>query len=333
MTTGLRDAVTGTTEDDIVTMEADGTFSSTAAAVNRYSGERVSVAGYNRSFDTYDLGDGTQDIVFGTSGDDALFHSTAGSGRVDGNGVAVASAAHLAGVDVLVMGEGDDLVDLTAGAAGALSHAEGTDIAGDLVDPEDPFAPIDAACGADVLWGGLGSDTLLGDHYAMAGTTAGANDRLHGGAGDDNLFGDPVFFGSVGGDDVLDGGAGNDTLYGEAIFVGNAAICGDDTLTGGSGDDTLVGDLPDPSAFTGARGADTFVFGPDSGHDTIADFQPGVDTLRISTAYGPDEFAELFTSGLDDTLISFDGDATANDVLLTGVPFGALTADDVEFFA
>ncbi len=64
--------------------------------------------------------------------------------------------------------------------------------------------------------------------------------------------------------DLLLGGADYDTLFGGG---------GNDTLRGGTGDDWLA------SGF----GADTFVFAPGDGHDTIGDFSfsETFDTLRL----------------------------------------------------
>ncbi|WP_162573208.1 calcium-binding protein [Variovorax sp. PBL-H6] len=108
---------------------------------------------------------------------------------------------------------------------------------------------------ADTLSGGAGNDNIRG----WAG-----NDTLDGGAGNDTLVGDE-------GDDALGGGTGDDTLYG-----GN----GNDTLLGGEGNDSLYGDagndILDGGAgndyLNGGAGNDTYVFGRDSGRDTVNDY-------------------------------------------------------------
>src|SRR5687768_6313978 len=99
MTVGVLDAFTGTSTNNSRGTEADGTFSSAAVAVNRYTGERVPVSGYARSFDTYDLGAGTDTISAG-GGTQALFFSTAGSTRTDAYGTNVASPAHFTSVEI-----------------------------------------------------------------------------------------------------------------------------------------------------------------------------------------------------------------------------------------
>ena len=45
-------------------------------------------------------------------------------------------------------------------------------------------------------------------------------------------------------------------------------------LSGGAGRDALFG----------GAGADVFIFGPGSGHDTVADFEAGIDRVRLEDA-------------------------------------------------
>lgn len=94
-----------------------------------------------------------------------------------------------------------------------------------------------------------------------------------GSAGNDSLSGNIVF--GRGGDDsingtskgdVLHGGSGNDSLQGWA---------GNDRLFGGEGDDRLDGGKGNDQLF-GGLGNDTFVFGKQSGHDVILDFNNDV---------------------------------------------------------
>ena len=64
------------------------------------------------------------------------------------------------------------------------------------------------------------------------------------------------------GDDVIIGGSGDDTIFGGA---------GNDTITSGAGNDYLAGE----------SGADVFTFDAGDGHDTIADFEIGIDALEV----------------------------------------------------
>lgn len=77
--------------------------------------------------------------------------------------------------------------------------------------------------------------------------------------------GDNALSGTVGLDaaDVLYGGAGDDTLSG---------LDGDDVLIGGTGFNLLIG----------GDGADTFIMSPGATHDSIADFELGVDRIDLS---------------------------------------------------
>ena len=116
------------------------------------------------------------------------------------------------------------------------------------------------------------------------------DDVIDGGSGDDVLIGDignDVLIGGEGNDD-LDGGLGDDSIFGGA---------GDDIIFSGSGNDYLVG----------GDGVDIFAFDVFEGHQTIADFEIGIDEIQISETVGfsapsIDDFAEI-----EDQLIQ-DGD-------------------------
>ena len=122
--------------------------------------------------------------------------------------------------------------------------------------------------GKDILIGGDGDDRLDGGNDS---------DVLEGGAGDDYLFG-------FNGRDTLDGGAGDDTLIGHND---------NDIMTGGEGNDLLIG----------GWGRDTFVFGENSGNDTIQDYEDGRDILEFRDLV--DDFADLtITQDGDNTVIT-----------------------------
>jgi Ca2+-binding RTX toxin-like protein len=113
---------------------------------------------------------------------------------------------------------------------------------------------IDSGPGNDTIYGRDGNDTLSGsDGNDMLDGEAG-NDTLAGGAGDDNLYGNN-------GSDTLTGGEGNDALYAVSTYGGGLA--GDvDTLDGGAGNDTMYGGF----------GSQTYLFGRDSGVDSIVNY-------------------------------------------------------------
>jgi hypothetical protein len=93
------------------------------------------------------------------------------------------------------------------------------------------------------------------------------------GSSDDILF-------AGGGDDLIDGGAGEDVIYGEAGADTIDGGSGDDTLFGGAGDDILTGGSGDDIMF-GGSGNDLFLFGEDSGNDTVSG-GAGYDEMDIS---------------------------------------------------
>ena len=105
------------------------------------------------------------------------------------------------GNDVLVAGDGKDMLDGDAGDDTLLAGG-----GNDMVDAGAGNDRVVAGDGNDIVEGGSGNDVLMG---------GAGNDALHGGAGND----------------TLNGGSGNDTLNGGA---------GNDVLTGGSGGDTFV---------------------------------------------------------------------------------------------
>ena len=108
------------------------------------------------------------------------------------------------------------------------------------------------------LNGGPGSDIIQ---------TFAAADVIAGGSGNELII-------SGGGNDSVGGGDGNDSLYGGKD---------NDTVNGGAGNDFISGDRGS-DVLTGGDGSDTFYFfssGGDYGVDTITDFTPGTDKIRL----------------------------------------------------
>jgi Ca2+-binding RTX toxin-like protein len=126
--------------------------------------------------------------------------------------------------------------------------------------------------GNDTLWGGTGNDLVLGGD---------GNDILAGDTGHDTLFGGA-------GQDSLHGNRGNNWLYGDD---GNDLITSGDEasfLFGGLGDDLLLARMKRGAVqvVEGGAGADVFdivLTGASArpGQMVIADFQVGLDSLRI----------------------------------------------------
>lgn len=170
--------------------------------------------------------------------------------------------------------------------------------------------------GNDVLSGGAGNDTLIGD---------GGIDVLRGGSGNDSLVGGA-------GGDRLSGNSGNDTLIGDDGTAGSGANQ-NDSLHGGTGDDIL----------TGGEGFDRFFYFQGDGNDTITDFNTGSgqdfadgnqannDFLDLSQFYT--DIFELRTDIGDDGLANQStGDFTDNTSLAGGsIFFDGVAQNDLTF--
>lgn len=275
---------------------------------------------------TADIGDKQGAHIFGSksnhshtasSGAQEMFGSN-GHDVIDGN----------TGNDTIFGGLGDDLI------AGGIDN--------DLL-----FGGL----GDDTIWGGDGDDTIYsnaGNDYVEGNRgadliIAGPGDSiLKGGDGDDRIFafsgintlhgddGNDLLVGGIQGD-TLFGGNGNDVLIGDTVrFVG-----GSDRLVGGPGNDFLMG----------GAGADTFVFSPNHGNDTIGaidrnagdldqwnwrdigvDFEPGVDKIlltgfeRVNTA----NVLSYLRGGDDGAIFS----AEQTSITFHGITLSALSVDD-----
>lgn len=110
---------------------------------------------------------------------------------------------------------------------------------------------------------------------------------------------DAIF--AKGGNDYILGGAGNDSLYGDV---------GDDTLIGGLGVDSLDGaagnDVLDgrgdgaTDTLSGGIGSDTYVFGRESGVDSIDETSLStteIDVLRIDSSVNPSDLIATYNGG------------------------------------
>ena len=278
------------------------------------------------------VGGAGRDILFGENGDDILYANqeidpaaalAAGesqalqdgeSGWLDG-GEGDDRLTGDAGADILLGGGGNDLIlggggdDHLAGddsghevpqylrtLAYRVAHDIATDAGGNRIYTYRYSTVNDVARqagGDDALYGGAGSDWLLGqggDDYLEGGMGNDVafgdegGDTILGGEGDDELNGDNRdLAGDLHGKDCIEGGAGNDriagnggadVLYGDEgddVINGDdpatpAQYHGDDYLDGGTGNDTLVG----------AGGSDE-IYGGD-GDDTIAGDDEGIAT-------------------------------------------------------
>jgi serralysin len=228
-----------------------------------------------------------------------------------------------AGADVLIGGDGNDVLD-GGGGNDLLIGGDGTDrlnggIGNDNLIGSDGNDSLDGDSGNDVLVGGDGDDFLRGDTVAdilIGGTGIDTASYTESAAGVDvNLTTGLGFFGSAAGDtlfgienlngsnfndtlngnnlantlsgadgnDILNGLNGNDTLNGG---TGNDTLNGGggtDTLNGNDGNDRLIGGLGRDS-MTGGGGFDRFDF------DFVTESPPGLFTRDVITDFAGNGF-------------------------------------------
>jgi Ca2+-binding RTX toxin-like protein len=197
--------------------------------------------------------------------------------------------------------------------SGALLHAAGAEKPASLLPPgidsgdaigvshwddivDDVPPPADG-----IFRGTAGADRIAGLQFDEVFRLKDGRDRLEAGRGDDAAYGG-------GGRDRLSGQAGADELRGGS---GHDVLNGggdDDTLHGGAGHDTLHGGWG-ADFLVGGAGADVFSFTNPGGRDVVADFEDGLDLLRLEVP-GITDFAQLVldrsgASG-ENTLVSFE---------------------------
>lgn len=250
------------------------------------------------------------DSVMGGMGHETIFGGTGTAGDTlnghEGNDALIGGG----GADCMTGGLGNDLV---LGGPDAVAAA-------DSLDGGDGDDTLNGYEGLDVMTGGYGNDLIF------AGDQAGLNgDTLQGDYGNDTLVANQTGTSGVDhlyggdGDDVLFGGAGSDSMHG--MNNNDMLIAGDgtDTLLGGMGNDVMWGD----------NGVDYFVFLPNDGNDTIADFAIGVDKLNLTgrsysgsyTAFLADATMSTTANGL---IVSF-----ADGTVINMVGVSALTVGDL----
>ena len=323
-------------------------------------GRNVLMGGAGNDWDDQATTGVTEGGLFGGNGDDLLGGGagndwlSGGSGRDDiwgGDG------------DDMLMGGSDDDRPYTVDdqevfqATIALSDIDA------FLDMDMPAMGLNRRAG---LFGGDGNDTLNG---------GAGNDYLDGGDGDDTLIYDSADTNRIGGagSDTLDASAqtvaitdidlGDDDPGSDASPADMALVMGIENFTGGEGDDsieggmdanmlmggegndtidgmegndTLVGGEGDDNLMGGAE-ADTFVFGPNNGADTVSDFSSREGDKIDLSAYGlgADELDSLLEQQGDNATVTLTLGAdglefeTGGTITLTLTDrFGTLDADD-----
>ena len=261
--------------------------------------------------DTLIGGGGVNEVSYAGSNERVvvrLWNQTASGGHADGDVLSdFQNARGSAHGDSLIGSGGDNRL---AGGAGNdyLDGLDGADVlSGDAGDDS-----VLGGLGADVMDGGAGIDTLL-----YTGSLGGVTVRLW----NNTATGGDATGDVISGFENVTGSSRNDTLIGSSaanVLIGGA---GDDALDGYIGDDVLEGGAGADRLYGGA-GNDTFVFGTDTGADTIFDFSAGAgveDVIRLDGSLFAD-FADVLANttdnGAGDTVISKGGlSITLNGVL------------------
>jgi len=245
--------------------------------------------------DTHTMLAGTENVLFGFGGADALtasdtlltgtlFNSVYGG---DGNDTLAGGAV----ADKLFGGNGNDTITTGAGK--------------DYADGGAGSDTITGGSGNQTLSGGGGNDTII----SGVDTVSGARHFTYGGDGNDSMTGTSLSTGF----NYLYGGTGRDTIIsgiGTNQVHGDA---GDDSLTGGIGNQSLYGDI----------GNDVI----SAGTDTIAG-----DKHFVYGGAGADSLDAIGSSGLnvlngglgDDTLV---GSTAGHDTMVGGAGTNVITGN------
>lgn len=252
---------------------------------------------------------------------DLMLTGAAGNQVLEGNG-GDNTLSGKAGNDTLNGGRGNDTL---SGDGGNDTYVVGSindrvlELAGqglDLIKSGVTFSLVDTD-GAGGKGGNVekltltGNQNISGTGNSLANTLAGngASNKLWGNGGNDSLLGNS-------GNDGLYGGSGNDTLQGGG---------GNDQLAGGTGNDRL----------TGNAGVDHFVFNTSlnagANLDTLVDFTPGTDTIRLDDdifrALGPVSTTTVLAAGKFHTAAGATAAHDGNDRVVYDSATGALYYD------
>ena len=257
---------------------------------NFYNSEDVNINGYNRSFDSFDGGDGS-DVLLMTDGDDMLTLDDAISSNSN------PGEARVKNMSVIYANDGNDIINFTSPKythddiiiySGNGNDRVWSSIGNDTLFGQSGDDEIYGASGNDFISGGIGNDTLVGGDGNDTFEGGDGNDVISGGSGDDLIEGGK-------GSDNLDGGEGNDTISyatstsGVTVNIAdNIANGGDATgdtisnfenITGSAFVDNLTGDENNniieggagDDILTGGGGSDTYIWNIGDGNDTITD--------------------------------------------------------------
>ncbi|MBN9243458.1 MAG: VCBS domain-containing protein, partial [Mesorhizobium sp.] len=272
-----------------VTLNASDTSGGAASSVNGSAADNV-IKGSGRADVIYG-GDGN-DTIIGNGGDDTISGGR-GADYMDGG----------TGTNTLLLdarGAGD--ADVTHFVNLATGHVSGGQLDGDTILN---FANVTAAHNTRADFTGDGNANVL-----IGGNE---NDVLRGGGGDDTLIGDLGYAGTPNADTLI-GGAGNDTLIGGGGF--DTADYSTDHLDGAThgiianlGASTIVSNVATGSNVIVAAGT---VFDGFGGRDTLTGIERIVATDFNDALYGGAGGQTLEGRGGNDYIIGGSGNDTLN---------------------
>ena len=261
---------------------------------------------YGGSGDDVIMGDAGNDTIDAGMGDDLIIDSGGDDTLVGGHGADTFAFTPGHGDDTIVdFDTANDKIDLSR-VTSDITFEQLQGKMSTIADPDDPDTVTGVQIdltefggGTIVLRGIADIADLTAEMFILPGGESPLDDTLvegpvEGTDGDDFVIGGTggETYRTGGGDDIVLAEEGDDTVYGGAghdLLIGGE---GDDTLIGGEGHDMLVGGEGDDRLIGGA-GADTFVFLPDHGNDTIADFSDGEDLIDLSAFTGIAGFGDL----------------------------------------
>lgn len=267
------------------------------------------------------------DVLNGGDGDDELLGRGGNDAMLGGEGNDTMAASD--GSDTLYGGEGHDSMGGGTGDDSLYGEA-GADILGagrgnDRIEAGGGDDIASGGQGNDAVYGGAGNDTLAGGRGVDSVYGGNGNDSMGGGNDNDTMYGGD-------GDDIIGAGADDDLIYGESDNDFLAGSTGNDTIYGGDGNDKInAGENND--LLYGGSGADRFLFNNliNGENDTIADFEDGVDKLRMSgVGFGSQQNRFNALDILDvsgGTAVSYGG----HTILLQGTHSSSLGVDDFIF--
>jgi hypothetical protein len=264
------------------------------------------------------VGDALSLVGRAVGGDDTLGGGGMAPIIVIGDAVAIAGRARGGDDDVTASGEG-----------GPIALGDAITLSGQARGGDDSVSAIGGSLGPT-------DGTAYGDSETITGRAKGGDDLVRVGLGG-TAYGDAQTLSgfAIGGDDTFIGSLGiipgwTARMYGDGAELLGRSKGGNDTLISGEyTNDQMWGDAA-LVARTARTGADTFVFSPHNGQDTIMDFQPKKDHIELKgfgfTTF--DDVASHLQSTPDGALIAFDTTSygVQDTILVIGV--GQLNASD-----